>query len=341
MQKLPTLNLSPEYGLCCISLTLKAKGVGYRRLSFSNYMKLPGEKAETKLAEICLGNAQALRAHIEFCAENSIRRYRIPSDIFPLLNHPTLRKDLRELPNFIEIKNALRLCGDAARSGGVGLSTHPSQFAVLASAKESVARSAADDANLNALTLDLIGAPKSPASPINLHISRSPQHAENFKADFLRGLKMLNKSARARIAFENEDKGFWNIKNLLDFLDSASKDKSFGERIPVVLDFHHNKINPSGLSEEEAFFAAAATWGNLTPICHYSESAGKKQTAAHSDFCRKSPPFFGVPYHCMLEAKAKDLAIFRLMNARTGAEKKVVETGFQPRKQARKGNIRQ
>ncbi len=300
------------FGLCCISLALKKAGVGYRHFSYSNFLKLPRKNAEDKLAEICLHNAETLLKHIEFCAENSIGRYRIPSDIFPLITHPKLQIKLLELKNFKDIKKTLKMCGKAAKTGGVGLSMHPSQFAVLASEKEAVARSAAADINLNALTLDLIGAPKSPSAPINLHIGRNPKSFETFLPDFLRSLKMLSKSARARITFENEDRGFWNIKNLLSFLNYISAKKSFGKMIPATLDFHHNRLNPSDLSEKDAFLKSAATWGKIPPVCHYSESANKKRPASHSDFCKNAPPDFGIFYHCMIEAKAKDLAIFKL-----------------------------
>lgn len=315
-------NISIGYGLCCISLVLKKHGVGYRRFSHSNFSKLPRAKAVDKLSQICLHNAETLLRHIEFCALNSISRYRMPSDIFPLLTHPKLKISLDGLKNFPEIKKTLKRCGKAAKSGKVGLSTHPSQFIVLASEKCGVARAAAADINLNALILDLIGAPKSPEAPINLHIARNPKSAKNFKSDFMRGLKMLSKSARARITFENEDRGFWNLKNLVDFLKSAELDKSFGKRIPVVLDFHHNRINPPGISEKSAFFAAAATWGKLAPVCHYSESAKSNRPAAHSDFCKNHPPYFGVPYICMPEAKSKDLAIFKLNGLSAGKIKK-------------------
>lgn len=315
-------NISIGYGLCCISLVLKKHGVGYRRFSHSNFSKLPRAKAVDKLSQICLHNAETLLRHIEFCALNSISRYRMPSDIFPLLTHPKLKISLDGLKNFPEIKKTLKRCGKAAKSGKVGLSTHPSQFIVLASEKCGVARAAAADINFNALILDLIGAPKSPEAPINLHIARNPKSAKNFKSDFMRGLKMLSKSARARITFENEDRGFWNLKNLVDFLKSAELDKSFGKRIPVVLDFHHNRINPPGISEKSAFFAAAATWGKLAPVCHYSESAKSNRPAAHSDFCKNHPPYFGVPYICMLEAKSKDLAIFKLNGLSAGKIKK-------------------
>ena len=107
-------NISIGYGLCCISLVLKKHGVGYRRFSHSNFSKLPRAKAVDKLSQICLHNAETLLRHIEFCALNSISRYRMPSDIFPLLTHPKLKISLDELKNFPEIKKNIK----TLRQGG-------------------------------------------------------------------------------------------------------------------------------------------------------------------------------------------------------------------------------
>lgn len=182
-------NISIGYGLCCISLVLKKHGVGYRRFSHSNFSKLPRAKAVDKLSQICLYNAETLLRHIEFCALNSISRYRIPSDIFPLLTHPKLKISLDGLKNFPEIKKILKRCGKAAKSGKVGLSTHPSQFIVLASEKCGVARAAAADINLNALILDLIGAPKSPEAPINCTLPKIPKAQKILNPTLCAGLK--------------------------------------------------------------------------------------------------------------------------------------------------------
>ena len=47
--------------------------------------------------------------------------------------------------------------------------------------------------------------------------------------------------------------------------------------IPIVFDYHHHKFRNDGESEEEALRLAASTWGDVTPVVHYSESMSKRR----------------------------------------------------------------
>lgn len=294
-----------ELGLCCICLSLKEEGAAYKTVTAKHFESLPRNAAVEKLENICLNNAAVAAKIIEFCAQNGISHYRLPSDIFPLFTLQRLNLSPDFLPRRCEIFKALRNVGKTAKKCGVGLSTHPSQFTVFASANAEIRKNSAIEINFNARILDLAGLPKSPESPINVHINSNPDRP-SFVSDFEDGLSMLSPSARKRLAVENEDRGAWNVSRLAGFLTKY--------KIPLTFDFLHHKLNNCGESEKSAFIAAAKTWGEYTPIFHYAESASLEKPREHSDYCKNFPPYFGTPYICQIEAKKKDLAIERLIN---------------------------
>jgi len=58
-----------------------------------------------------------------------------------------------------------------------------------------------------------------------------------------------------------------------------------------------------------------STWGDITPVVHYSESRSKEQLdesirpQAHSDLIQELPNTYGNKVDIMVEAKHKELAI--------------------------------
>lgn len=292
-----------KFGLCCISLGLKDKGFSMRSITFKNFSALAKIDALKKLSQICLNNAKYAGLCTEFCAKNSISRFRISSAIFPLLTHPQVDLKIDNLPDSKEIFKALKHLGNISKNENVKLSFHPSQYVAIASSNRATIFAAAKDINLNAEILDLAGLAADFSSPINIHINRNPASSD-FVKDFEFGLSKLTKSARLRLVIENEDKGFWNTQNLLEFLKPY--------KIPVTLDVLHEKCNPSKIPLKECFFKAKKTWQNFEPAFHYAESASKKCPRSHSDFCKFLPPDFDKDCVWMIEAKAKDSAIKKL-----------------------------
>lgn len=275
-----------------------------RALTFKNFCKIELESALKKLSQICLNNARYARLCTEYCAKNSISRFRISSAIFPLLTHPQVDLKISDLYDSKEIFAQLKDLGRVAKKEHIGLSFHPSQYVAIASANKATVLSAAKDINLNSEILDIANLPPDISNPINIHINRNPSSSD-FVKDFEFGLSQLTKSARQRLVIENEDKGFWNTQHLFEFLRPY--------KIPLTFDVLHEKCNPSEISLKECFLMAAKTWRNFEPVFHYAESASRNSPRSHSDFCEFLPPNFGKNCVWMIEAKSKDLAIKKLL----------------------------
>ena len=294
-----------KFGLCCICLALKERSVAYRKISARTFLSMGRADALKKVSSVWLNNAKVLNSVLEYCAQNSIVHYRLPSDIFPLATLPEARVGLDCAVDSDEIIALLKNAGAISKRLNIGVSFHPSQFIVPASERESVRASAACEINFNSEIFDVMEVGAGAQSPINIHINSNPNR-ESFDADFDDGLSRLSQNARARLVVENEDRGFFNAKNLLDVLRPRS--------IPMTFDVLHDKCNPSPLGMRGAFFEAAKTWGSNVPIFHYAESASAEFPRSHSDYCSSLPPDFGIDCVWQIEAKAKDFAIAALQN---------------------------
>ena len=146
-------------------------------------------KASKKLAELCLHNAEVLNKILRRCVELGIARYRIPSDIFPLITHPALNLEFNKLSASAKIKKSLRESGKIALDNNLGLSFHPSQFIVIASQNSAVRKNSAADINFNAEILDIMGIPATKSYPINIHINTAP-NSFKFRENFENGLQL-------------------------------------------------------------------------------------------------------------------------------------------------------
>ena len=293
-------------GLCCICNALRREGISFRTMTFARWQQLPKRRRLNQLSQISLHNSRVVEAILKRLYLLGIAHYRISSSLFPLLTHPKIQLPLESLPDFAQIKNALKSAGTIARTHGISLSMHPDQFVIPASDNPHVAEAALAELSLHGKILDLIGAPRSYAAPIHLHMGTS-RGLDALPVRFDRAWEHMPESVRRRLVFENEDKGFWSAKNLLAFLKPR--------KIPMTFDFLHNACNPSGVSQRALFLEAAQTWGGVLPVFHYAESLSEKAPRAHAPFARHCPPDYKINYICELEAKGKDDALIALRAA--------------------------
>jgi UV DNA damage endonuclease len=258
---------------------------------------------------------------LSYLERNGISMYRMSSSLAPYATHP-------DLPQFHgqveECRPRLAEVGARARSLGVRLSAHPSQYVVLNSESEQVQAAAVRDLELHAALFDAMGL--GPEAVVVLHVGSGPGGTGRF----LRGLELLSDAARARLVIENDDRVF----ALADVVDVSRR-----SGLPVVWDIlHHHCHDPAGIPDREALELALATWpAGVVPKVHYSSPKtaverrkrrrGRRVESvivlpplrAHADMV--DPIAFrqfveqtaaGLEFDIMLEAKAKDLALLRL-----------------------------
>ena len=288
-------------GLCC---AFREQQIKFSTTTATSIGKLSRQEGLAKLSRLCLANADALEAALKYCAQSGIGCFRINSQILPLKTHPTLGYDVAELPDGAEIVRRFQDGGDLARREGVRTCFHPDQFVVLNSRRPDVVASSLREIEYQAEVAEWVA-----ADVINIHGGGAFGDKRQALSDLARNLDRLSCRARTRLTFENDDKIF-TPSDLLPICKATA--------IPLVYDVHHHRLNPNGLSVEQATKKAKATW-NREPLFHISSPlkgwAGPKPERHHDFIDVNDFPecWRGRKITVEIEAKAKEVAVKKLM----------------------------
>lgn len=238
-----------RWGLCCqfVDADIKFRSATHRYVS-----GLPPDARREYLAQIAWDNAEALMQAVERCHALGIGAFRINSQILPLATHPVSGYTLGDLDAQVGLlEDAFAHVRPRARELGIRLSFHPDQFVVLNSERDSVRAASVRELDYQAVVAELVG-----ADQLTLHVGGAAGGKEAAVERLARGLDGLSDRARARLAFENDDRLFAPA-DLLPLCASAG--------VAFVYDSHHHRCNPDGLTVEEASLRAVATWAGRDP----------------------------------------------------------------------------
>jgi UV DNA damage endonuclease len=287
-------------GYACINMSL-GKNVTTNR---SMVKRTFNSKGLDYVSELALANSKDLLKILVWNKNNNIKFFRLSSAMVPWGDG----LDLTTLKDYNEISIALRKAGDYAKANGIRITSHPGPFVVLTSPKENVVEAAIKDLELHGKIFDLLGLSQTPYNKINIHCNGVYGDKLSAMNRFCENYLKLSDSVKKRLTVENDDKAsMYNVKDLMYIHNRIN--------IPIVFDYHHHLFNTGDLSEEEALKLAITTWGDITPVVHYSESKAlheentKLKPQAHSDYIKSLPNTYGLDVDIMVEAKAKELAI--------------------------------
>ncbi|MGY8770594.1 MAG: UV DNA damage repair endonuclease UvsE [Pirellulales bacterium] len=287
-------------GLCCIFLEQPIK---FRNTTVTAIGKMDRAAALEKLSGLCLTNAEALQAALQFCAENEIGCFRINSQILPIKTHAECGYDVCDLPDGDEIIRQFRACGDFARDHQIRTSFHPDQFVVLNSPRPDVVDRSIAELEYQSEIAEWVG-----ADVVNIHGGGGYGDKPNALARFAQNLNRLSDRVRSRLTVENDDTTY-TPSELLPLCRA--------EGIPLVYDVHHHRCNQDELSVEEATTEAMATW-NREPMFHISspiEGWKGPKPRRHHDFINivDFPECWRDLFLTVeVEAKAKEVAVLKL-----------------------------
>ncbi|MBX9582997.1 MAG: UV DNA damage repair endonuclease UvsE [Gemmataceae bacterium] len=267
-----------------------------------------------------------LHAIFLYLARHDVRMYRMSSDLAPYLTHP-------DLPQFhgqiAEARSELEALGKVARDLDLRLSFHPSQYIILNSPDKKVVTQSVKDLIAQAEMLDIMG--QGPEAVLVIHVGGHYGDRAAGRLRWAETYEGLPEPVRRRLVLENDDIRY-SAADVLAVHDLTG--------VPLVFDHqHHWCNNPERLTVRAALEKFLKTWpAGVRPKVHYSsprtelrevkrknKATGKNETAlippiwtGHADFVN---PFefalfldvaAGLEFDVMLEAKAKDLALFRL-----------------------------
>ena len=287
-------------GYACINMSL-GKNVTTNRSMVKRTFEAKGLDY---VSELALANSKDVLKILVWNKNNNIKFFRLSSALVPWGDG----LDLTTLKDYDEISIALRRAGDYAKANGIRITSHPGPFVVLTSPKENVVEAAIKDLELHGKIFDLLGLSQTPYNKINIHCNGVYGDKLSAMDRFCENYLRLSDSVKKRLTVENDDKAtMYNVKDLMYIHNKIN--------IPIVFDYHHHTFNTGDLTEEEALKLAIATWGDITPVVHYSESKAlheennKLKPQAHSDYIKSLPNTYGLNVDIMVEAKAKELAI--------------------------------
>lgn len=308
-----------RWGLCCQFVDADIK---FRSATHRYVMGLPADERREYLAQIAWDNAEALTQAVEACHRLGIGAFRINSQVLPLATHPVSGYTLGDLDAHVGLlEDAFGHVRPLAHELGVRLSFHPDQFVVLNSERPSVLDASVRELEMQAVVSELVG-----ADTITLHVGGATGGCDAALERLRRGIDLLSPRARARLAFENDDRLFAPA----DLLPLCAE-----MGVAHVYDSHHHRCHPDALSVEDASLRAAATWAGRDaalgpfarePYFHVSsprDGWDARNPRPHADRVDPAdvPPVWALMDLTVdVEAKEKERAVLALQAAFGGHE---------------------
>jgi len=302
-------NKPVQLGLCCLNTILRSQKPSVfcsRKMIIRKIEELGIEQLKLKI----LQNLADLYKLIQWNEENGIKVLRISSELFPHKSNPKV-----ENYNMDFADELLKKIGEYARSLNHRLTFHPGQYNVVGSPNEECFKQTISDLSYHAELLYRMGMGVN--SVMVVHGGGKYGDKQKTLDRWCDNFKRLPESVRNRLVLENCEKCF----SIEDCLYVSNK-----VNIPVVFDTHHYTCynilhrDETLKPEREYIPAILESWKKrgIKPKFHVSEQ-GSGRCGHHSDYIEVIPEFlleipekYGVDIDIMIEAKAKEQAIFKL-----------------------------
>jgi UV DNA damage endonuclease len=238
-----------------------------------------------------------------------IKLYRFTSKLVPFATHQAFSEwDWRTI-----LKDDFSELGNVVKETGMRVSTHPDHFTLLNSPKKEVLESSIRDLEYHCYMFELMGLGNE--YKMVLHVGGMYKQKDDSIKRFYEGFSQLDERIRKRIILENDDK-LYNVEDVLKICKDL--------KIPMVLDIHHDKCNPSSYKVKDIINEIFGTWEkeSFPPKIHVSSPKCEKEMRSHHEYIN-TDDFIGFikdvqgkvnDFDVMIEAKNKDLAVFKLMN---------------------------
>jgi UV DNA damage endonuclease len=287
----------PHLGLVCITFS---KEVRFRTITRTRYLQLPENQRETALKVLYRDNLQRLDLALTFCVRNSLRLYRMTSNLFPMSDW----EDEVGATVLEKMSADLAKIGQRAERLGIRMVLHPDQYVVLSSDSPQVVEASMKILDRHARTLDLLGLPRSSWSLMNIHGGKSQRPDQ-----LVRVISELPENIKSRLTLENDEHAY-STSEILEVCQRAG--------IPLVFDAHHhicheNLESYDDPSVAEMFYAARETWDKPDwQLVHISNGEEAFQDRKHSDLITAMPSVYREAPWIEVEAKHKEEAIAHL-----------------------------
>ena len=258
-------------------------------ITYTNYLK-----DKNKINDIVKQNFEVLNKILTYNNKNNIHFYRLSSNFIPCASiieydYPNIfKKEFKEISKLIKGR----------------FDMHLSEYCILNSTNKEVVKRSIDEIKYHYKLLKSFKVKPN----LIIHIGSKSFSKEKSITRFINNFNKLPNYLKNTLLIENYDKVF----NVEDTLKLCQKIKR-----PMVLDVHHHNCNKTEKDLSNYLNEIFNTW-DTTPKIHFSSPKNKKDFRAHNDYIN-SDDFINFiklidrDIDVMLEAKAKDDALFRLV----------------------------
>jgi len=293
-------------GYCCISMGVNTgkKKKEFVTVNRGMVRRTFDAKGLPYVSELVIENLKDTLKLLEYNIKNNIYIYRMSSDSFPWMSE----YEFSDLPKFPAIRTYMKLIGKKIKDHGIRVSYHPGPFNVLASENPLVVQKTISELNKHAELMDLMELDQTTFYPINIHINTTQPTRELAAERFCKEFENLSESCKKRLVVENDDgANQYSVKMLYDWVYQVIG-------IPITFDQHHFNYGPQDQTMEEALRLAHSTWKTRV-LTHMSSPKTLEDVSgkniAHADYIYEEIKTFGLDFDTEIEAKAKDLAVFK------------------------------
>jgi len=268
------------------------------------------EKGIDTLKEKIIQNLKDTLTIMDWNEQHGIKVFRLSSELFPHKSNPKV-----EDYSFDFAIPYLKEIGRKSKQYGQRLTFHPGQYNVVGTPDEKTFLQTCEDLKYHADVLDLMELDQN--SVIVVHGGGVYGDKAKTIDRWCRQFHRLPPNVQKRLVIENCEKCF----SIIDCLKIA-----ITINIPIVFDTHHfacyQKLHPDETFRPPEFYIKHLLpfWirRNIKPKCHVSEQ-GSGRIGHHSDYVETLPHYlleipsrYNIPIDIMIEAKAKEQALFHL-----------------------------
>lgn len=289
-------------GYACISKTLS----NVTTSSTVTYTTFQKNKDYKKIDTAIKSNLNALKEILTYNIKNNIHFFRLSSKLIPLATKSDVIFDYID-----QYKDYYNSIAKIIKDNKLRIDFHPDEFCVLNSTKSEVVKNSIAILEYH---YNLLKALEIKNKILVLHIGGNTFGKKNSISRFINNFNTLSKDIQESIAIENDDKIF-NISDCVYISKNIN--------VPVILDYHHHICNHDELDINDYLKDILSSWHNTTPKMHFSspKNKTKKDFRSHNDYINVDAFInfidllkpFNHDIDIMIEAKAKDEALFRLV----------------------------
>ncbi|PJZ18634.1 UV damage repair endonuclease UvsE [Bacillus cereus] len=299
MKDLTSKNTNIGYGYACINTEINSR---YRTTRLDAMRKYGMQR----IKDYTLDNIQTCLHSLRWNYENGINMYRIGSQLVPFGSHPEMTWQFYTDKDVLELAERV---ADFKYKHNMRLSMHPGQTTVINSPRLQVVENSIRELEYSAQALSILG-----GDDMILHVGGAygdKLSAMNRWSEVYND--RLSPLIRKYLRLENDDKVF-NLEDVL-YVNSLCG-------VPVCMDIHHDRCNPSSVPAEQLFNSVYKTWNStgIHPKVHISSGKEHENDRRHHDYIssddyKRLVSIIGNKrVDIMFECKMKEQGIIKLQN---------------------------